>query len=313
MSQNPLLSVVIPVYNEAESLPHLKEALDKVILRENLDAEYIFINDGSDDGTIEILDKFTEDDNKVYVKHFRRNQGKAAALDLGFGLSRGNYIITMDADLQDDPEEIPNLIDKLEEGFDLVSGWKKKRYDPITKTLPSKFFNFIARMFSKAKLHDFNCGLKIYRREVFDSIRIYGELHRYIPVLAAAQGYKVGELVVKHHPRKWGTTKYGYKRFLFGFLDLLSVIFLTRFTSSPMHLFGTIGLLLGLAGLGVFAYLVVGWFQQIWIGDRPLFFVSILLMIVGVQFFSLGLIGEMISNMRIASQKRLTRHLDQDE
>lgn len=296
METSFLISIVIPLFNEEESLPHLKKAIDDVLDRESLEAEIVFINDGSMDGSQAILETMKENDPRVHVHSFRRNLGKAAALNLGFQQARGKYVITMDADLQDDPDEIPNLVAKLEEGFDLVSGWKKKRHDPISKTLPSRLFNKVARIASGVPLHDFNCGLKIYRREVLETIQLYGELHRFIPMLAAAQGWRVGELVVQHHPRRWGSTKYGISRLLSGLLDMMSVLFITRFKTRPMHLFGTVGLLLLVLGVAVLGYLTVEWFMGVPIGHRPLFFLGILLCIVGMQFFSIGLIGELISH-----------------
>lgn len=296
MSKNPDITILIPLYNEEESLPHLKEAFDEVLGRESLNAEMIFVNDGSRDGSAEILDGFATKDKRVQVIHQRTNRGKSAALDMGFRAAKGKYVVTMDADLQDDPNEIPNLVAKLEEGYDLVSGWKKKRYDPISKTIPSKFFNFVARITSGIRLHDFNCGLKIYRREVLDTIDLYGEQHRFIPILAGSQGWQVGELIVQHHPRKWGVTKFGLSRFLYGFLDLLTVLFLTRFAVRPMHLFGGFGLFSFLVGFVILAYMTVNWFMGVGIGNRPLFFLGILTMIVGVQSFSIGLIGEMITH-----------------
>ncbi len=309
----PVLTLVIPLFNEEEALPHLKEALDTVLEREKIPAQILFVNDGSSDGSAAIINSFADEDNRVQVHHFKRNRGKSDALDLGFRLARGKYIITMDADLQDDPEEIPRLIAKLEDGYDLVSGWKRKRHDPLNKTFPSKVFNWMARVTSGVKLHDFNCGLKIYRREVVETLRVYGELHRFIPILAHSQGWRVGELAVNHHPRKWGVTKYGFTRFLKGMLDLLSVTFLTRFTFSPMYLFGSIGMVSTLVGLAVLIYLSVGWFMGVWIGNRPLFFLGILLMIVGIQFFSLGLISELISHMRMNMQLQLRAGKDEEQ
>ncbi len=303
MSNLPLLTLVIPLYNEEESLPHLKTAIDAVLDRENIETEFVFINDGSTDSSASIIDSFVQSDSRVFVHHFRRNRGKSAALDQGFAMVHGKYTITMDADLQDDPEEIPRLISKLEEGYDLVSGWKKKRNDPLDKTLPSKIFNFVARKLSGVKLHDFNCGLKIYRSEVLSTIRVYGELHRFIPILAAAQGWRIGELVVNHHARRWGVTKFGMKRFLTGFFDMLTVTFLTRYAVSPMHLFGGFGLATTIVGVGILAYLSIGWFMGQPIGPRPLFFLGILMMIVGVQSFSIGLIGEMITHMLHSSKR----------
>ncbi|MBZ0266062.1 glycosyltransferase [bacterium] len=291
------LSLVIPLYNEVDSLPHLIDAIDSTLLKHKIVAEILFINDGSTDGSDQVLSDLEQKDNRIRIFSFRRNRGKSAALDVGFRHAKGKYVITMDADLQDDPEEIPKLITKIEEGFDVVSGWKKKRYDPISKTIPSKVFNWAARTVSGIKLHDFNCGLKIYRREVLDTIRVYGELHRFIPILAAAQGWRIGELVVQHHPRKWGKTKFGFTRFFSGLLDLISIVFITRFTSSPMHLFGSFGFISLIFGFFILAYLSIGWFIGDPIGQRPLFFLGILLVIVGIQFFSMGWIGEMISHM----------------
>ncbi|GBE30034.1 undecaprenyl-phosphate 4-deoxy-4-formamido-L-arabinose transferase [bacterium BMS3Bbin04] len=299
-----------------ESLPHLKEALDEVLERESLSAEIIFINDGSRDGSDDILKSFTESDQRVNIIHFRRNRGKSAALAAGFQLARGVFVVTMDADLQDDPNEIPNLIARLEDGYDMISGWKKKRNDPLSKTLPSRFFNGVARATSGIKIHDFNCGLKIYRNEVVQTIELYGELHRFIPILAKNQGWVVGELVVQHHPRRWGRTKFGISRFMSGFFDLLTVLFLVRYSTSPMHLFGAVGLIFGFSGFGILAVMSVQWWMGQPIGDRPLFFLGILLIIVGVQFFSMGLIGEQINHMRQKTERvqrlqRITQRANQ--
>jgi glycosyltransferase involved in cell wall biosynthesis len=209
----------------------------------------------------------------------------------------------MDADLQDDPAEIPNLLKKMEENFDLVSGWKKKRHDPITKTLPSKLYNYITRLLTGIKIHDFNCGLKAYRKEVIKAIPVYGELHRYLPVLAHWQGFRVGELMVKHQARKFGRSKFGVRRFLSGFFDLLTVLFITRYHQKPLHLFGFLGMCASLAGFFILLYLSILWFQGHGIGHRPLLFLGVLLLIVGVQSFSLGLIGEMLTSTRNNSIK----------
>lgn len=300
MKNRPQITVLVPLFNEEESLPHLKVAIDEVLEREKIKAELLFVNDGSSDSSGQLLDEFAGSDKRVSVIHFRRNRGKSAALEAGFRKAAGKYVITMDADLQDDPNEIPNLIAELEKGYDMVSGWKRKRHDPISKTLPSKFFNFIARLTSGIHLHDFNCGLKIYRREVLDTIELYGELHRFIPMLVGSQGWRVGELVVQHHARRWGKTKFGVSRFLSGFLDLLTVLFITRYAVQPMHLFGGIGVLTSLAGFVVLLYLTVLWFMGQGIGNRPLFLLGILLVIVGLQSFSIGLIGEMITHNHAA-------------
>jgi glycosyltransferase involved in cell wall biosynthesis len=309
-NEHPDVSIVVPLYNEVESLPHLKPAIDSVLEREDISAQLIFVDDGSQDGSYDLLQQFMDVDDRVTVIRFRRNQGKSAALAAGFEVVTGKYVITMDADLQDDPKEIPNLIARVEAGFDMVSGWKKKRHDPISKTIPSKFFNGVARLSSGIKIHDFNCGLKIYRKEVVETFELYGELHRFIPILAKSQGWEVGELVVQHHPRKWGRTKFGFARFLHGFLDLLTVLFLVRFAARPMHLFGAVGMLFGIVGFGVLTNLTVEWFLGTPIGDRPIFFLGILLLIVGVQFFSMGLIGEQINHMRQKTER--VHRLDRD-
>jgi glycosyltransferase involved in cell wall biosynthesis len=260
--------------------------------------EILFIDDGSTDGSLAKLKELRNRDRQVKIVSFRKNYGKSAALSQGFKLAAGEIIITMDADLQDDPEEIPNLIDKINSGFDMVSGWKKKRNDPLSKTIPSKLFNRTTAILTGIRIHDFNCGLKAYRREVVKEIPVYGELHRYLPVLAHWLGYQVGEIVVKHHARRFGKTKYGLRRFFDGFFDLLTVLFLTRYRQKPMHLFGLLGLITFLLGSLILAYLTVLWFIGPGIGNRPLLFLGILLVIVGMQSFSIGLIGEMITNAR---------------
>jgi glycosyltransferase involved in cell wall biosynthesis len=244
------------------------------------------------------LKSLRQNDKNIKIISFRKNHGKSAALSEGFKLARGAIIITMDADLQDDPREIPNLIKKIHTGYDMVSGWKKKRNDPLSKTIPSKFFNRTTSLLTGIKIHDFNCGLKAYRRDVVKEIPVYGELHRYLPVLAHWMGYRVGEIVVEHHPRRFGKTKYGFKRFFDGFFDLLTVLFLTRYRQKPMHLFGLMGLVTFFLGAGILIYLTILWFSGHGIGNRPLLFLGILLVIVGMQSFSLGLIGEMITNTK---------------
>ena len=290
-------SVVIPLYNEEESLVPLYEELKKVFsANRSISFEIIFVDDGSNDKSLEIIKRLERIDNRVKYISFRKNYGKSAALQVGFSKAEGEAIITMDADLQDDPNEIPNLLAKLQEGYDLVSGWKKTRYDPFIKRTTSKFFNFVTRLFSGVKIHDFNCGLKAYRREVVENISLYGELHRYIPVLASWQGFKVGEIVVKHHPRKYGKTKFGISRFYKGFLDLLTVMLITRFIKRPLHLFGLIGLIFIFIGIVINAFLTYWWFLGRPLSSRPLLFLGMLLIIVGVQFFAIGLLGEMIAN-----------------
>jgi glycosyltransferase involved in cell wall biosynthesis len=262
----------------------------------NIRYEILFIDDGSTDRSFQVLRDLRRNDRRIKAYRFRRNYGKSAALNVGFERSQGSVVITMDADLQDDPAEIPALRRKLDEGYDLVSGWKKVRHDPITKTLPSRFFNFVTRRLTGIKIHDFNCGLKAYRREVVKTVKVYGELHRYVPVLAHWEGFKIGELVVNHRRRRFGKSKFGVGRFWKGFLDLLTVLFTTRYFRRPLHFFGMIGLMTMIGGFGIDTYLIVEWLLgKTWLGNRPLFLLGTMLIIVGVQFFSIGLLGEMIS------------------
>jgi glycosyltransferase involved in cell wall biosynthesis len=257
--------------------------------------EVIFVDDGSTDGSSRVLQELRQRDRRVKIIRFRRNYGKSAALSVGFHHARGEFVITMDADLQDDAQEIPGIINELKKGYDLISGWKKKRFDPISKTIPSRFFNFVTSVLTGIKLHDFNCGLKGYRREVVKEVKLHGELHRYIPVLARWLGFKVGETVVKHHPRKYGKTKFGMGRFWKGFLDLLTVLFTTRYMQRPLHLFGFWGMISFLAGFLIDGYLVTLKFTEgLALSNRPLFLGGILLIIVGVQLISLGLLGEIV-------------------
>lgn len=288
------VSVVVPLLNEEESLKPLYVELKKTLRALTCEHEIIFADDGSTDKSLSIIKEFAKADNRVKFISFRKNYGKAAALQMGFNISSGDAVITMDADLQDDPSEIPNLLRKLEDGYDLVSGWKKKRFDPFIKKYTSRFFNYITRLMSGIKIHDFNCGLKAYRKEVVQNITVYGELHRYIPVLANWQGFKIAEIAVKHNPRRYGKTKYGVSRFFKGFVDLITAIFTTRFINRPMHLFGFLGSLSFLIGIALDAYLTVEWFMGKPLSNRPLLFLGMLLTIVGVQFFAIGLIGEMI-------------------
>ena len=292
------ISIVIPLLNEAESLPELTKRIDDQIKPTGKDYEIVFIDDGSTDGSFDVLTKLKPIYPEINIIQFKRNFGKSAALSEGFNAAKGDIVITMDADLQDDPEEILRLVKEIKNGFDLVSGWKKKRNDPISKTIPSKLFNIATRHLTGIKIHDFNCGLKAYRRDVIKAIPVYGELHRYLPVLAHWLGFKVGELVVTHHPRQHGYSKFGIKRFFNGFFDLLTVLFITRFRQKPLHLFGFLGLGSSMLGLFILLYLSILWFQGQGIGQRPLFFLGVLLIIVGVQFFSMGLIGEMLINTR---------------
>ncbi len=294
------ISVVIPLYNEEESLPELSNWIKKVMNENNFTYEIIFIDDGSSDSSWEIIAQIKEKDENVRAKKFRRNYGKAAGLHTGFDMARGDVVITMDADLQDSPDEIPELYRMItEEKFDLVSGWKKKRYDPVfSKNLPSKLFNFAARLISGIKLHDFNCGLKAYKRQVIKSIEVYGEMHRYIPILAKDAGFKnIGEKVIVHRKRKYGVTKYGLNRFINGFLDLLSVSFVTKFIKKPMHFFGSMGLISSLVGFVILVWLSYAKIalEQYKMTERPLFFLGLLAIIFGVQLFMTGFLGDIIS------------------
>jgi glycosyltransferase involved in cell wall biosynthesis len=287
------LSIVIPLYNEQESLTELVSNINTHVKNLNMQYEIIFVDDGSNDGSLQLLKSLRTSFPQIKILSFRKNYGKSAALAEGFKIAAGKIVVTMDADLQDEPAEIPRLINQINTGYDMVSGWKKRRHDPWRKTIPSKFFNFTTSLLSGIKIHDFNCGLKAYRQEVIKELPVYGELHRYLPVLAHRKGYSVGEIVVQHHPRKYGSTKYGLRRFFEGFFDLLTVLFLTRYRQKPLHFFGLFGLICLFFGLLLSAYLTILWFQGHPIGNRPLFFLGILLIIVGI-----GLIGEMITNVK---------------
>ncbi|PAV11465.1 glycosyl transferase family 2 [Methanosarcina spelaei] len=298
MSSKPNLSIIIPVHNEEENILELYERLYSTLSLPSLieiTYEIIFIDDGSTDGTFEEIKKIKN--SKVKVVRFQRNYGKAAALSCGFKRSKGDFVITMDGDLQDDPNEIPRFIEELKR-YDMVSGWKNKRQDPISKTLPSKVFNRLTRFITGVKVHDFNCGYKAYNNYVVKNINLYGELHRYIPALVYWKGYTVGEIEVEHHPRVHGESKYGIERLLKGFLDLITVTFLMMYKKRPLHVFGGIGILFGLSGVIISIYLIVLWATGLKIGDRPLLMLGILLTVTGAQFISLGLIGELITNSR---------------
>lgn len=297
------VSVVVPLLNEKSSLGELLERIDQSL--QNEEYEVIFVDDGSVDGSWQAIQSLSQTNSQVKGIRFRRNYGKSDALQAGFEIVRGEFVVTIDADLQDDPHEIPALLEMLENGQELVSGWKKERHDPISKTVPSRFFNAVTRWTTGINLHDFNCGLKAYRREVVQSIYLYGELHRYVPMLAKWQGFdKISEKPVKHHPRKYGKTKFGISRFLNGFLDLVTLLFVHRYMQRPMHFFGMIGvllLILGSAINGYLAYLKI--FMDLPIGNRPLFFLGILLILVGVQFFSIGFLGEMLNRGQVKKEK----------
>ena len=294
------LSIVIPLFNEDESLPELSAWIEKVMLENNFSYEIIMIDDGSTDDSWKVIENLRTGNTNIKGIKFQRNYGKSAALNEGFKAAQGDVVITMDADMQDSPDEIPELRRMIvEEDFDIVSGWKKKRYDnTFTKNLPSKLFNAAARRSSKIKLHDFNCGLKAYKRKVIKSIEIYGEMHRYIPILAKWGGFKkIGEKVVEHRARKYGITKFGWERFVNGFLDLGSIMFVGKFGKRPMHFFGLWGTLCFLAGFLILLYLTISkfFFDQTGVTQRPLFFVAILVMIIGSQLFLSGFIGELIA------------------
>ena len=290
------LSIVVPAKDEADSIPELIQWIDRVMRAHSLTYEVILIDDGSSDKTWETIRSEASSNPSVRGIRFNRNFGKSAALQTGFNEAIGEVVVTMDADLQDSPDEIPELRKVLlTKGYDLVSGWKRKRHDPLSKTIPSKFFNMVTRKISKIELHDFNCGLKAYRREVVKTLQVYGEMHRYLPALAHWEGFRVTEMPVLHHPRKFGYSKFGFSRFFKGFLDLLTVMFTTRYVKRPLHLFGTIGSIMVLAGLITNIYLTVEWAMGLtFLSQRPLALFGIAMIIVGVQLISTGLIGELV-------------------
>jgi dolichol-phosphate mannosyltransferase len=291
-----VISVVIPLHNEERSVALLHEELQAALEPLGESWEAVFVDDGSTDGSFAALTRLYEKNDNVRVVRLRRNFGKAAALATGFGQARGDVVVTIDADLQDDPAEIPRLLVKLEEGFDLVSGWKTRRRDPLRRRIPSRIFNWVTGRVSGLRLHDMNCGLKAYRAEVVRGMTLYGELHRFIPVLAHYGGFRVAELPVNHRPREHGRSRYGVERYVRGFLDLLTVSFIGRYRHRPLHLFGGLGLVLGLIGLVILVYLTVVKALGHAIGERPLLTLGVLLVVVGLQFFSLGLISEMLTS-----------------
>lgn len=293
------ISVLVPLYNEEDSLRELTAWIDKVMVANKFSYELLFVDDGSTDRSWSVIEKLSRENENVRGIKFRRNYGKSAALHCGFQEVEGDVVFTMDADLQDSPDEIPEMYAMLlEENLDIVSGWKKKRYDPITKTIPTKLYNGVTRMVTGIKLHDMNCGLKVYRKQVVKSIEVYGEMHRYIPVIAKWAGFKkIGEKVVQHRRREYGVSKFGMSRFINGFLDLISITFTTRFARKPMHFFGLWGTLLFLAGfiIGcVLAYEKI--FNQVYnMTDRPLFYLGLLCMVLGTQLFTAGFIADLVS------------------
>jgi len=288
-----MLSIVIPVYNEEESIYELYFNLIEVL--NNYDHEIIFIDDGSTDKTFSKINELMKVNLNIFCRSFKINQGKAAALMSGFAMTDGDIIITMDGDLQDDPKEIPKFIEMINEGYDMVSGWKFKRHDPITKTLPSKFFNWLTRKLTKVNIHDSNCGFKAYKKEVVKNLNIYGELHRYIPALVNYKGYKIGEVKVEHHARKFGKSKYGFERLLKGFFDLITVKFIITYMDRPLHFFGKLSFLFGGIGCLIGVYMVyLKILTDTILGKQPLLLLGILLILLSAMFFSLGLISELI-------------------
>ncbi len=310
---SPTISVVIPLLNEEGNLKLLHQKLSEVLPALAQPYEIVFVDDGSTDNSAEILTSLFENDAAVQVIHFRQNFGKTAALTAGFRHCRGQIIATLDADLQDDPAEIPAMVNKLNEGYDLVSAWRHQRQDPIDKTLPSRIFNWAVPLFSGVQLHDFNCGFKVYRRVVTEQIPLYSDFHRFIPVLAANKGFRITELPVQHHPRHAGASKYGAARTIRGFFDFITVLFLMTYLKYPLRLFGTGGLLVFALGGIIEFYLAGLWFLRFWglaevgpIGTRPLFTVGILAMILGIQLFSTGLLGEMLRYFTFRPEREYT-------
>lgn len=307
------ISIVIPLYNESDSLKDLTHWIDQVMVEHQFQYELIFIDDGSTDKSWGVIQDLAKTYSAIRGVSFQRNYGKSAALQTGFGMAKGNVIITMDADLQDSPEEIPEFYEKLfEGGYDLISGWKKKRNDPLTKTLPTKLFNFVTAKLTGIPLHDFNCGLKAYRRAVVKQIEVYGEMHRYIPVIAKWTGFgRIGEKVVTHRPRKFGASKFGIERFINGFLDLLSILFVARFSKNPMHLFGTLGTVTFGIGAIIAMVLIVNKLLAIYVSntnfrevvDQPLFYLALTAIIIGTQLFLAGFLAELISRNRDPSER----------
>jgi glycosyltransferase involved in cell wall biosynthesis len=293
------ISVLIPLLNEEDSLAELEAWIRKVMIENNFSYEIIMIDDGSSDNSWNVIQTLAAQNPSVKAIKFRRNYGKSAALNVAFGNASGDVVITMDADLQDSPDEIPELYKMItKDGYDLVSGWKKKRYDPISKTIPTKIYNGVTRMMSGIKLHDMNCGLKAYKNDVIKNIEVYGEMHRYIPVIAKAAGFKkIGEKVVQHFARKHGKSKFGLNRFINGPLDLMSIIFVSRFSKKPMHFFGTLGLFSFFIGFAILVYLTVA--KIVWteygMTDRPIFFFGILTIIIGTQLFLTGFLAELVA------------------
>ncbi|MEX1010830.1 MAG: glycosyltransferase family 2 protein [Balneolaceae bacterium] len=293
------VSVIVPLLDEAPSLKELASSVHTAL--EGYTFELVLVDDGSTDNSWDVIRELRASFPAIQGIRFQRNYGKSTALQAGFEVARGRYVVTMDADLQDDPAEIPGLLAMLREGYDLVSGWKKKRKDPLSKTIPSRFFNFVTRWVTGIRLHDFNCGLKVYRREVIENIHLHGELHRYVPLLARWEGFgRISEKPVRHHERKYGRTKFGVSRFVYGFLDLLTLMFVSTYMNRPMHFFGSIGVFSLAGGIGINAYLA--WMKLVHnepLANRPLLILGVLLVVIGVQFFSIGFLGDMINRGRV--------------
>ena len=312
------ISVVIATFNEEESLPELTSWIVKVMKDNNLSYEVIYVDDGSTDKSWQIINDLSKENPLIKGIKFRRNYGKAAALNRAFDAAQGDVVITMDADLQDSPDEIPELYRMIvEDGFDLVSGWKKKRHDPLSKTIPTKLYNAATRRVTKTGLHDMNCGLKSYRKDVIKTVEVYGEMHRYIPAMAKWAGFtNIGEKVVEHRKRPYGYSKFGLERFINGFLDLLTITFISKFGKRPMHLFGTLGIFLFIIGLGIFTYLTIAKFamDQFHMTDRPVFFVALLAMMMGTTLFVSGFLGELIArNSSIRNEYIIEKSVGLDE
>ena len=289
------ISVIIPLYNESPTLRELFQSLRTSLEPLEKTYEIIFVDDGSTDDSFSVLKEIYEHNDNVGIVKLRKNYGKTGALFAGFSESRGEIVVTMDSDLQDSPSEIPNLIMKLEEGCDLVCGWKFERKDPFTRRMFSKIFNWAISFFSEVKIHDFNCGLKVFRREVLMELDLYGEMHRFIPALAGWKGFKIGEVKVKHSSRRYGKSKFGLNRYLRGFFDFLTVLMLLKYIKRPLHLFGGLGILIGLIGLVINIYLSIGWIYGRWIGHRPLLILGVLMIIIGIQTIFFGLMAEMMN------------------
>ncbi len=305
----PAISVVVPVLNERESIEELQAALVRTIEGSGQPFEVLWIDDGSTDGSGEVLKRIARGDPRARVFHCRKNFGKSVALDVGFRNARGRRIVTIDSDLQDDPEEIPSLLAKLDEGFDLVSGWKADRQDPLAKTVSSRLFNAATRVVSGLKLHDFNCGLKAYRRELIECISLYGEMHRYIPALAHWKGFRVAEIPVRHRPRRHGVSKFGAERYLRGLFDLMTVAFLTKYAGRPMHFFGKPGLAMSLVGLAISLHMLVLKLRGEYLSFRPLLTLGVLLLILGMVILSTGFLGELIVYLFRVRDLRIPPHV----